>query len=76
MTITYLVAYFFTPTIFQFDIPILNITFAKFVEITWIRMFLLLISILIRNEFFFSFCRMYIGSHQYSSYSRVCRAFQ
>jgi len=36
MTITYLVAYFFTPTIFQFDIPILNITFAKFVEITWI----------------------------------------
>lgn len=76
MTITYLIAYFFTPTIFQFDIPILNITFAKFVEITWIRMCYIICLNTIRTEFFSSFCRMYIGSHQYSSYSRVCRAFQ
>ncbi len=35
MTITYLLAYFFTPAIFRFDIPIVNISFSKLVEIVW-----------------------------------------
>ena len=35
MTITYLFAYFFTPAVFHFDVPILNITFAKFMVFTW-----------------------------------------
>jgi hypothetical protein len=35
MTITYLFAYFFTPAVFRFDMPILNISFARFVEYMW-----------------------------------------
>ncbi|CAF3372394.1 unnamed protein product [Rotaria sp. Silwood1] len=35
MTITYLLAYIFTPTVFRFDIPIINVSFAKFVEYVW-----------------------------------------
>lgn len=35
MTFTYLLAYFFTPDVLRFDLPILNITFLKLVEILW-----------------------------------------
>jgi hypothetical protein len=35
MTITYLFAYFFTPAVFHFDIPILNVPFARFAEVLW-----------------------------------------
>lgn len=37
MTITYLFAYFFTPAVFHFHIPIIGITFAKFIEFVWSR---------------------------------------
>ncbi|CAF4265146.1 unnamed protein product, partial [Adineta steineri] len=35
MTITYLLAYFFTPGVFSFDIPIINVPFARCVEFIW-----------------------------------------
>ncbi|CAF1109930.1 unnamed protein product [Adineta ricciae] len=35
MTITYILAYFFTPAVFHFDVPIINIPFARCVKIIW-----------------------------------------
>ena len=35
MTITYLLAYFFTPAIFRFDVPLLNVPFTRVVEYVW-----------------------------------------
>ncbi|CAF4744851.1 unnamed protein product [Rotaria socialis] len=35
MTITYLLAYIFTPTVFRFDIPILNVPFSKLILFVW-----------------------------------------
>ena len=41
MTITYLFAYFFTPSALRFDVPIIHITFAQLVEIVWPRKYFL-----------------------------------
>ena len=35
MTIAYLLAYFFTPNFFRFDLPIVNIPFMRVVEYAW-----------------------------------------
>jgi len=35
MTITYLVAYFFTPSIFRVDFPFLNVPLTRLVEVVW-----------------------------------------
>ncbi|UJR30409.1 hypothetical protein I4U23_017944 [Adineta vaga] len=35
MTITYLLAYFFTPNVFHFTVPILNISFIRIAEYAW-----------------------------------------
>lgn len=42
MTLTYLLAYFFTPSFFRFDVPILNISFLRLVEYAWPCKFFLL----------------------------------
>ena len=68
MTVSYLVAYFFTPTAFRFDIPILNITFAQLVEIAWICTQFFLITEK-ENALFMSFLlsvrTVYVSSNQY-----------
>jgi hypothetical protein len=35
MTVTYLLAYFFTPNVFHVDFPILNVPFARVAEYLW-----------------------------------------
>ena len=35
MTIAYLLAYFFTPDFFRFDLPIVNLPFMRVVEYAW-----------------------------------------
>ena len=35
MTLTYLIAYFFTPAIVRFNLPILNVPFMRIVEYIW-----------------------------------------
>ena len=35
MTLSYLLAYFFTPSVLRFNLPIVNITFLKLVEYLW-----------------------------------------
>ncbi|CAF1495792.1 unnamed protein product [Adineta ricciae] len=35
MTVTYLLAYFFTPNAFRFTVPILNVSFIRVVEYAW-----------------------------------------
>lgn len=35
MTITYVLAYLFTPNVFRFIVPIINIPFVRVVEYAW-----------------------------------------
>ncbi|CAF3337005.1 unnamed protein product [Rotaria socialis] len=35
MTATYLLAFFFTPAIFRFDVPIINVSFARVAQYVW-----------------------------------------
>jgi hypothetical protein len=41
MTVTYLLAYFFTPYALRFNVPILNVSLIKVVEYAWPGKFVL-----------------------------------
>jgi len=73
MTITYLLAYFCTPAVFRFDIPILNISFARFAEFVWPCKFVFSFIKIKFNVYSVlpSMCIMCISSDQYQTYSRV-----
>lgn len=70
MTFTYLLAYFFSPNLFRFHVPILNITFLRVVEYAWPCKFI------DRDHsesisFFSSVWTVELGATQYCSYQRV-----
>jgi len=74
MTITYLLAYLFTPNVFRFIVPIINIPFVRFVEYSWpgeLNQIRLYIWIFLTLLFIYSMWIIELNTDQYCSYSRV-----